>query len=123
MYFLEDLLSFDRPTFSFDHPTKDMSPWCQVEKDGKLYLVVNALGISEEDISVEAKGTDRQNVSLLVISGKTFNETLERDYRTNAKFFIYRPMKHISWATKDGLLEIEIEFEEPVKPSVKITKR
>ena len=119
----DDLFTFNSPFYSFDRATKDMIPYAQTERDGKLFLVVNVLGVSKNDIKIEVKATDKKDVSFLVISGKTRKEVLDRDYRVNMGFYIYRPMKSLEWDVENGLLQMEIQFEEPVSPSVKIIKR
>ena len=122
-YNFDNLFSFNSPAYSFDRATKDMTPFTQIERDGKLYLVVNMLGVSKDDIKIEVKPTERKDVSFLVISGKTRKEILDRDYRVNMAFYVYRPMKQLDWDVKDGLMELEIQFDEPVAPTVKIIKR
>lgn len=118
---LEDFLIFEK--FFFNRPTKDMSPWQTVEKDGKLYLVVNMLGIDEKDISISVENSMNYKGQYLVIHGKTMNETLDKEYSFSSRHRVRTPIKSIDWSAKDGLVTLEIEFEQPVKPSVRITRK
>jgi HSP20 family molecular chaperone IbpA len=119
MYF-DDLFSFDLDKYSFSRMTKDMHPYNFVEKDNKNFIVINALGISDKDINVEVSGTDYPNKQMLKVTGNTRNELLEQDNRINMTFYVYRPIESVTWETNNGLLELEISFKEPIKPTAKV---
>jgi len=120
---LFDFFNFDRPSYIFNRVTKDMTPTYMIEKDGKVFVLLNALGISKEDIQVEVKSTDNQNVQHLVVTGKTHNDVFNKDYTVNMTFVSWKPMRTVEWDAKDGLVTIVVEYDEPAKPSVKITRR
>jgi HSP20 family molecular chaperone IbpA len=120
---LFDFFNFDRPSYIFNRVTKDMTPTYMIEKDGKVFVLLNALGISKEDIQVEVKSTDNQNVQHLVVTGKTHNDVFNKDYTINMTFVSWKPMRTVEWDAKDGLVTIVVEYDEPAKPSVKITRR
>ncbi len=115
-------LVFNDNSYWFNRETKDQNPWKCVEKDGKLIVVVNALGVAKENISIEVQGTEENNKQLLVVKGSTHNDVLDKDYSISM-FWETKPLNQVEWDVKDGLLQMEIEFEQPVQPKVLITRK
>ena len=114
---------FDPERYFFNRMTKDMRPYTTIDKDdGKLHVLLNVLGVAKENIEVDVRPTDSSNRQLLVISGKTHNELIDKDYSVNMEFFV-KPLKTLEWDTKDGLMTLELVFEEPVKPQVDIRRK
>jgi HSP20 family molecular chaperone IbpA len=116
-------LFFDKNLYSFSRPIYDMHPYKFIDKDDKSYLIISALGIAKKDINIEVKSSDYPNSYLLVISGNTKNEILDKEYKLNITFEVKKSIKSIVWDTLNGVLQLEIQFEEPLKPSVQIISK
>lgn len=112
---------FNNVTYSFSRPFYESRGYYAVEKDGKLFLVLNILGINENDLDVSVEN-DPDNVGwqILIVKGTTHNEILDKDFSLTWKRSTRKPISEIAKNVKDGLLTLEITFVEPVKPSVKI---
>lgn len=124
MYFpYFDFFLFDKDAYWFNRETKDLFPYRLIEKDGKFIVVLNALGIAKEDITVDVKGTSDPREQLLVINGNTHNEVLDKDYNVNIAFKVYRTINSIEWDAKDGIVQLTLSFAEPVKPNVNIIRK
>jgi HSP20 family molecular chaperone IbpA len=117
------LFTFDRDSYAFSRILKDMYPYQPVEKDGKLYFVVNVLGVNEKDISVQVEPTEYYNEYTLKISGSTPHKIVERNFSVNVEFTLRRKPKQIEWSLADGIMTVEVAFEEPVKPQILIVKK
>lgn len=118
-----DLFYFDTPSYFFNRATKDMYPYKAIEKDGKLFIVTNTLGVSPDDISVEVKLADNRQYQIVSVSGSTKHEILEKEYNVNMNFKVFKDIKEVNWEAKDGLLTLEILFNEPVKPAIKVIRK
>lgn len=119
--FFEDILR--QSSYGFNRPMYERKGWVSIEKDGKAFVFVNVLGINEKDIDVSVNSTDNPNHYLLSVSGKTKNELLDKEFSTEIQFTVFRPMKEVLKSVENGLLTLEIEFEEPVKPKVSIRNK
>ena len=115
-YFINDSYSFHRPML-------ERVGYFETEKDGKLFILVNALGVSKDNIEVDVQPTELQNKQLIKISGETHDETFDKDFSVRIGFYVFKPMKSVDWTVTNGFLTLEIEFIEPVKPNVKITRK
>jgi HSP20 family molecular chaperone IbpA len=123
MYFdLQQIFPF--VNYSFSRPFYESDGFEAVEKDGKLYIVINALGISKENIQVSVE-TDPENANKqnLLVKGNTHNEVLDKEFSLTWKRYTLRPISQIDWELKNGLLTMEIAFKSPVKPDVLINQR
>ena len=122
MYFdLMDLF-FDNSVYWFHRPLKDMSPYTYQIIEGKGQLILNTLGVSPDDISVEVKASPNgDNYQALTISGKT--KKLEKEYSVNMTFQIKNKIKAIDWESSDGVTVLSISFEEPLQPNVAISRK
>jgi HSP20 family molecular chaperone IbpA len=118
-----DLLGLDNTKYFYSRPTKDRFPyWVDQKEDGKINLVINAVGVSEKDVQVEVKSSESPNIEYLVVKGESKNDWMDTNYSINMTFSMYRHIEEINWYTKDGLLYLEISLKQPVKPSVKINR-
>jgi HSP20 family molecular chaperone IbpA len=115
-YFINDSYSFRRPML-------ERVGYYEAEKDGKLFILVNALGVSKDDIEVDIQPTEFPNRQLIKISGETHDETFNKDFSIRIGFYVFKPMKSIDFTVSNGFLTLEIDFVEPVKPNVKITRK
>lgn len=117
--YLFNFLDWDGDFYSFSRPTKDMYPYEIVRKDDKCTIVFNALGIPQENISIDfdkSRGTD-----YLVINGENKNKVTNKTYSIKARFIIdTNEIKDIEWSLKDGLLYVEITYKKPEKPQIEI---
>jgi HSP20 family molecular chaperone IbpA len=111
---------FNDKFYSFKRPMLERQGWWSTEKDGKLVLLLNVLGVSKEDISLEVASAPN-NKQYLNVSGSTKNEFFDKDFSVKMQFLIQEPMKDVTWDVENGFLTAEITFQEPVKPSVNIT--
>lgn len=107
--------------YFFNRPVKDMTPYKMVEKEGKLVIILNTLGISPKDIDVEVE--DGTNIQFLKISGKTKNQMSDKEYSINMTFSVKKPMESVNWQSEDGLTYLEVKFLEPIKSKVLVNNK
>lgn len=119
-----DYFIFDRPRYTFTRNIFDMYPWRFVNKDGKLYIVLNFLGIDEKDINISVENSDdNQYPYWLIVEGKTKNDLLDSEYSVKIPFKVKKEPENIDWTLNNGLLTLEISFKELPKLEVKINKK
>ncbi len=122
MYFDSFDLFFDNNLYWFHRPLKDMSPYTYQVVEGKGQLILNTLGVSPEDISVEVKASPAgDNYQLLSISGKT--KKTDKEYSVNMSFRIKNKIETIDWNSSDGVTVLTISFEKPAQPQVTISRK
>lgn len=112
-------LDWLEPMWSFDRVTSNKKPYT-IKKDKEKCLIVHeAMGISENDITVEVQ--KERGISYLVLKGSSKNEVTGDTYRFNSVFQIdENQIKTITKVARDGLLYVYIEYKEPEKPKVEI---
>lgn len=121
---LFDFVSFWPTSYNFNRSLKDMRPTEIIEKDGKVIIVANALGISEKNIDIKVEQSKWNGWKYaLWVRGNTHNEVLDKDFTINIPFALNKDVKNIEWSLENGVLTLEVSFEEPVVPSVKISKK
>lgn len=111
-------LFFDKDFSSVNRLIRDSHPYQILKEEGKDVIILNALGVSEKDIQIEVKGSDREDrTNYLYIKGETKNEITGTDYSISNRFSLNRAkVKEIKYECKDGLLYIDIFYkEEPLK--------
>lgn len=99
----------------------DMHPYRAVEKDGKLVVILNTLGIDPQDIHIEPETGDSYFPQYLKISGKTMNPITEEEHSINMRLGVRKEVSSVDWENKDGLTYMEIRFAEPIKPKISIS--
>lgn len=109
---------FDSSIF-FRRPILERSGYAAQEKDGKIVLKVNVVGLSTEDIRVEVEPAEYPYTSLLIIRGER-EDDLFGTFKVNNRFLFRKTPKQIDSELENGFLTLTIEFDEPVKPDVKI---
>lgn len=123
MFDLFDDFNFFPIKYRFSRGLKDMIPTYVTEKDGKVVVVANVLGISDSDLNISVENS---NVSgwkyMLWVRGKTYNEILDQEFEVNLPFTFNKEISQIERHLENGILTLHVSFEEPVKPSVKIVK-
>lgn len=101
---------WDKDVYKFDRFEKDMNPY-SVHKDGnKVTLVHNITGMDKKDLTVKINKDNR-----LVISGETKDDETGSKYSVHSEFSLDKDkkIKDITSKTKNGLLYITIEYDEP----------
>ena len=115
------LIFFDRNFYNFNRSIKDMNPYQIKDFDNYSVLVHNVIGIKEEDLDISI--VHERNVSYLEIKGETKNDVLGSTYSVNSRFIIDKDnIKNINYNVEDGLLYITINYKEPCKEDIKITR-
>jgi hypothetical protein len=122
MFPFSDLLLFDDAHYRFRRPMLEREGWYSLEKDGKLLLLLNTLGVDKADIKLDVKSAD-DNKQMICVNGTTKNEDFDKDFSINMNFLVGKPMQNLEWDVKNGFLTMEITFQEPVKPSVNIVRK
>lgn len=112
-------LDWYEPFWSFDRVTSNKKPYTIKKDKEKCVIVHEALGISEEDITVEV--VKEKAISYLVLKGASKNKVTGDTYRFNSAFQIdENQIKAVKKMAKDGLLYVYIEYKEPEKPKFKV---
>lgn len=113
---LIDPLGFDKTFYRFDRWEKDMNPYSVKydEKQKKVILSHNILGIDKKDLSIAIKVEDRKNY--LVISGKTVDEVTGKEYSICSRFYVSEDYDtdNIEAEAKNGLVYITIPYKKEV---------
>ena len=109
---------FDDSIF-FRRPFLERQGYSAQEKDGKLVLKVNVLGLGKEDIKVRVEPVDNPNHMLLIIEGEKTDE-LSNNFKVNNRFYLHKQPKQVDPTVENGILTLVVEFKEPVIPDVKI---
>lgn len=115
---LNDVTSLERS--SFHRPFYENVGYSRIAKDGKLFFVINALGVDEKDLTVKVESAQINNWQNIVIQGETRNELLDEPFSVRQKHLVRSLIKSIGWTLKNGILTLEVELESPVQPNVKI---
>lgn len=119
-----DLL-FDKSFGEVNRYIRDSHPYQIINGEGKDTIVINALGVNEDDIEIDIKsdkyGTDSY---YLYIEGSTENATTGSTYSFKNRFGINKlKVKEIVYYTKDGLLYIEIQYVDDPATEIPISKK
>lgn len=113
--------NWDKSFYNFDRIVHDQAPYKILNKDNKLVIVHNVVGIDQKDIKIDIEQEDDR--SFLVISGKTHNDDLNYDYTVNSRFaFNASRVDKINYKMENGLLYIEIKKKGQEKPKISISK-
>lgn len=116
--------SFFPVTYSFSRPFYESSGHYVVAKDGVVYIAINMLGIAKDNIEVNVENDPTKKYQqILTVKGKTYNELLDKEFAVTWRKGSLDNIASVDYYTENGLLILEIKFEEPVKPSVKITAK
>jgi len=121
MFPFSDFFWFDDSAYRFNRPMLERQGWYSKEKDGRLLVLLNVLGINEDDLNIEVTPADNGREAIS-ISGTTKDEVFDKEFSVNMNFLVAKPMEEIKTSMKNGFLVLDITFKEPVKSSVKIIK-
>lgn len=119
MYF--DFLFPEIRSYRFSRPMFEREGWYAIEKDGKLFILFNALGVDEKDLTVEVKSAEN-NKEMICVKGSTKDELFDKEFSVGMNFLVGRPMEQVKTSVKNGFLTLEVSFKEPVQPSVKVIR-
>jgi HSP20 family molecular chaperone IbpA len=116
--FDRDINNLFKQVFSnFNRPVKDMQPYKVVRKDGGIIFVLNTLGISRDDLTIEIANKKGDPYRYLNVKGTTEMEKI--DFSNKVDFSIRLlfddEIKKLAYEVKDGLTIIYMKFEEPKK--------
>lgn len=119
-----DLL-YDKNFSSANRLIKDSHPYQIIKGDNKDTIVINALGVSEKDITVEIKpSTYDDRTNYLYISGETDNEKTNTKYSFSNRFSLNKlKVKEIKYEAIDGLLYIDIYYIEDPAIEIPISRK
>jgi hypothetical protein len=117
-----DFFSFSVPDYCFHRPMLERQGYYTAEKDNKLYILLNVLGVSKKDIQIDVKAGDGDSQVLSVI-GSTHNDVFDKEFEVRMSFIIRKAMQEVNWDVENGFMTLEISFNEPVKPAVKILSK
>jgi HSP20 family molecular chaperone IbpA len=94
-----------------------MKPYKIVRKDGGIIFVLNTLGISQDDLSIEIANKKGDPYRYLNVKGTTEMEKI--DFSNKVDFSIRLlfddEIKKLAYEVKDGLTIIYMKFEESKK--------
>ena len=102
----------------------DSHPYQIIKGDNKDTIIINALGIKEDDIKIELKPSKYDDrTTYLVIEGETENDITNTKYSITNRFSINKlKVKEIEYGTKDGLLYIDVIYNEEPEIEIPISK-
>lgn len=110
---------FDILFKNWDRPVKEVSGYRWLDTDNGKVLILNALGISKENLKVELA---QQTLS---VNGKTelkeFDITNSVNYKFNIQRSFVERLKEIKYEVKDGLVFIEFAIKPDKKNNIKIS--
>ncbi len=111
-------LLFDSSIY-FKRPFLEKSGYGAQEKDGKLILKVNVAGLSKDDLTVEVLDAEHPYTATLHIRGEK-QDDIFGTFKVNNRFVFRKTPKQIDSQLENGFLTLSIEFDEPIKPDVKV---
>lgn len=114
-------LFFDKDFADVKRLVRDSHPYQIVKGEGKDTIIINALGVAEDDIKIEVKPDGER--TFLYIEGSTKNSLSNEEYSFKNRFSINRlKIEGINYSTKDGLLYIDIIYKETPAIEIPITR-
>ena len=118
--FFNDCL--ENTSYSFSRPWYERKGWYAIEKEGKTFILVNVLGVAEKDVIVNVDSSIQSGKHLLSVNGKTHNDLIDKDFAIQIKW-VTEPLKEVVKSFENGIMTLELEYEKPVKPMVKIINK
>lgn len=111
-------LLFDSSIY-FKRPFLERSGYGAQEKDGKLILKINVAGLSKDDLTVEVLDAEYPYTATLHVRGEKQDDVFGT-FKVNNRFVFRKTPKQIDSQLENGFLTLSIEFDEPIKPDVKV---
>lgn len=117
-------LIWDKEFSKVNRMISDSHPYQIIKGDNKDTIIINALGIKEDDIKIELKPSKYDDrTTYLVIEGETENDITNTKYSISNRFSINKlKVKKIEYGTKDGLLYIDVVYNEEPEIEIPISK-
>jgi len=112
--------SFFNATNYFDRPFLERDGYAVKEKDGRLIMKVNVLGLGKDNIKINVSPARTPNYQILSVEGEHEDE-LFGTFKVNQRFTLYKQMDAYVASLQNGILTLEISFVEPVRPDVKVS--
>lgn len=109
---------FDDSIF-FRRPFLEKDGYAVKEKDGKLVLKINVVGLGKDDLEIKILPTNNPDHQMLVVKGEREDELFGK-FQINNRFYLHRQAKNIESSIDKGILTLEVEFQEPVVPDVQV---
>lgn len=105
-------LFFDKEFAKVNRMIRDTHPYQIVRGEGKDTIIINALGVNEDDFEIEIKPNRYdERTTYLCIKGETENAITETKYSIENRFTINKlKVKEIKYYAKDGLLYIDVYY-------------
>ena len=114
-------INWSVPDYHFTRPIIDMRPYYIIHDEKKATIVLNALGVRNEDITIDI--VHEGECDYLVVCGESKNEEVNRTFSTNCKFEINSDaVESINWDSKDGVITIIINYKVPEKKNIPINR-
>lgn len=116
---------WDKEFAKVNRMISDSHPYRIFKEKGKDNIVINALGIKEEDIKISLKDSQYDDrTTFLVIEGETENKITNTKYSISNRFTINKlKIKEIHYKSEDGLLYLEIVYNEEKEIDIPIYKK
>jgi HSP20 family molecular chaperone IbpA len=121
VYTFADWFTFDRENYFFHRPMLENVGYYSLQRDDKLFILLNVAGVNPDDIKVKAEPGDG-NDQVISIVGNTHNKIFDRNFDVQMKFAIHKQIKNIDWSVENGFMTLEVSFVETL-PSVMITRK
>jgi HSP20 family molecular chaperone IbpA len=114
-------LFFDKGFADVNRVIKDNHPYQIINGENKDTIIINALGVSEDNIKIDIKSEGDR--AYLQIDGNTHNEITNEDYSFKNRFSINKlKVKEVKYYSKDGLLYIDVIYKETPIVEIPISK-
>lgn len=110
---LENPLVWDKDSYKFNRPVKDMSPYSVSNSDKQIVITHNVLGIDKKDLHISIE-TEKGN-NYIKIEGKTTDALTKKVYEVSSTFALNADeldLTKISSKMSNGLLYIIINKKE-----------
>jgi HSP20 family molecular chaperone IbpA len=107
---------FDLMFKEWSRPVKEANGYTVVKSDSGYVLVINALGINKDDLSIKLDG------NYLVVRGETKIELINFTNKVGYQFYVgdlNGKLTDVDYSLKDGFLYVDIKLKQE-KPKVKI---
>lgn len=107
---------FDLVFKEWNRPVKEVKGYSAIKTDDGYVVVINALGISKDDLTIDMSGNH------LIVKGETKIEEIDFTNRVSYQFDVGDlggEVKTIEYSLKDGFLYVDIKLKKE-KPKVKI---
>lgn len=110
---------YSKPSIWYRRPFQEVRGYSAYQKDGKLFIKYNVLGLSKDDIKIEIEPSENSNFSYLIVKGEKQDGDLDTTWQVSYQTPVKTP-ENIEASVENGILTVSLQYKEPVKPDVKI---